>query len=154
MCVWWTCVNTPACVCMCACRHICVSMSVETRSWGPYLFFTLCGLHVYLGCVSWGARVCACIHTCLWSLWRSEVQNEFLPYGLLFYFWVRVSCQSLPILPFPYSQLGPGNTSLCLMTFEITSDCHTCLDFMWLLDTWTLDCICMSSTLTLKTAPW
>lgn len=141
----------------CVCLQVCLQIHMCEYECGDQKLRSSVVLHImWVACI---LGVCVlgglgCVHVYIHACEGQKFRMSFFPDCLLFYFWVRVSCQSLPILPFPYSQLGPGNTSLCLMTFEITSDCHTCLDFMWLLDTWTLDRICMPSTLTLKIAPW
>lgn len=61
----------------------------------------------------------------------------FLDY-LALYLWVRASYQSLSVLPCLYFQFFSGNTSLRLSTFEIIGACHTYLNFMCLLNIWTL----------------
>lgn len=74
--------NTPACVCMCVYRHICVSMNVETRSWSPQLFSTFCGLHVYL----WWWWGLGCVHVYTHACEGQKFRMSFFLDYLLLYF--------------------------------------------------------------------
>ena len=55
VCVQYTYANVPTCVCIRACRCMCVSTHMKTRTWYSQLFSTLCVLHMYFSWVYVGS---------------------------------------------------------------------------------------------------
>lgn len=144
MSVQYTCANIPVCVCIYACRSMCVNMHVKMRSCYSQLFHIMHFAYVFLVCVYGVKWALTCTYTYVHIHLRAHAfkgqtlsMGIFLDY-LTLYLWVRASYQSLSVLPCPYFQFFSGNTSLRLSTFEIIGACHTYLNFMCLLNIWTL----------------
>lgn len=123
VCVQYTYANVLTCVCIHACRCMCVSTHMKTRTWYSQLFSTLCVLHMYFSWVYVGSSGHMNMHIQLRAhiYKRQEVGNGYLPWLFSTLFMSQDVCL--------YFHLGSGNTSLCLSTFETIGGCYMYLDF-------------------------